>query len=426
MATKYYIGAAEAVAQVSTVQITGYDAATSYRVTINNITVAVAGVTDASGTASALKTALQNKANSGIGYFRDLSFSVATDTVTITGRSDGAPFTATSSVSGGSGTIGSVATPTPATSKHHWDNADNWSGAAVPVNSDIVVLKDSDVNIRYGLGQGSVTLTRLEVHDTFTGEIGLQHGAFARSADGSDLDRSLTEYRETHLTILCADVRLGASSGERRGSGSAMINLDLGSTASQVEVIGTALKASIRGGHAVNLLANSASTDVHVLSAPGGVGVAALEPGETTTIGDMNVIDRTMTSRVECGVGTTTTNWVQFGGRNKLRAAGTVTKIDVNGGALTTEEQWTATTVNCNGGVLYANNWRASGTDYIGTLNMNGGTFDAEGNTRTREVGDVYWHNGDGAYKVPPGVHTYNSFGPASGRTKPWRLMAAA
>ncbi|MGH2437495.1 MAG: hypothetical protein ACRDFA_10920, partial [bacterium] len=80
MATKRWLGTAVAVAQISTVTITAYDIATSYKVTIGGVTVSVVGQ---GGTTTTTATALKNAlAASTHPYFDGITWTSATNVVT--------------------------------------------------------------------------------------------------------------------------------------------------------------------------------------------------------------------------------------------------------------------------------------------------------------------------------------------------------
>lgn len=131
MASTRRIGNAQAIAEVKTVAISGFDAATTYRLTIGNKVVSVVGITSTAATASALSAAWNA---SEIPETQDITASVNSSTVTLTHDEEGVPFTVTSSVSGGSGTIGAVSTTTSASGPHFWGGAANWSGGADPTS----------------------------------------------------------------------------------------------------------------------------------------------------------------------------------------------------------------------------------------------------------------------------------------------------
>ena len=99
MATRIWRGDAVDIAQVVTVQVTADDSSTTYTITINNKDVSVAGSgVDVDTTAAALQAALDA---STIPEFAEVTWTVATDTITGTADTAGKPFTATSSATGG-------------------------------------------------------------------------------------------------------------------------------------------------------------------------------------------------------------------------------------------------------------------------------------------------------------------------------------
>lgn len=215
----HWRGDAQDVSEVKTVQVTAYDAATTYTLTINGKDVSVAGVTNAAGTASALATAWNN---SDIPEIAEITASVNNDTVTLTHDTPGVPFTVSKSTSGGTGTLGSVTSVTAATGKNFWSNAENWSGGAVPVSTDDVVFADSDVDCLYGIDQNSVTLESLTIRASYTGKIGLPRWNEA----------GYYEYRETYLKISATTVNVG----QGEGSGSQRIKLNTGTDQTTVNV----------------------------------------------------------------------------------------------------------------------------------------------------------------------------------------------
>lgn len=374
MATVYWQGAADAVAQVTTIQVTAFDAATTYTVTIGGVAVSVAGTTDVNGTASALQAAL---AASTHPYFTAVTWTVSTDTVTGTAAVAGAPFVASSSVASGTGTIGAATDTTSNAGPNDWSTADNWSGGSVPVASDDVVFRDNGVNVCWGLDQSAVDLASLTIEQTYTGKIGLNRNSFSTTADGETAsDPVKPEYREDYLVIGWTTCNIGEHVGPGSPGGSTRIKLDNDKAGASTTVIhDTANTASETGLPCVRLLASNASADVFVRSATGGVGIAIDDPTETATIGDLVVSDDTESSKVYIGSGTTITSWAQTGGNNILQAAATVTSVDVDGGTLTIEGDMTVTTVNANEGTVYANHIKTAG-NAITTANINGGTLD--------------------------------------------------
>src|SRR5438067_3371208 len=109
MGQKRWKGTAASVAQVTTVTVGTYDAATTYKVTINGKTVSQVGTGGTNATTAAALQALL--AASAEPEFTEVTWTVASNVVTATAATKGKPFTLTTAVSGGTGTI-SQATPT--------------------------------------------------------------------------------------------------------------------------------------------------------------------------------------------------------------------------------------------------------------------------------------------------------------------------
>jgi hypothetical protein len=387
MGTIFFTGNAEKVAQVSTVQITGYDAATIYKLTINGIIVAVTGDTDVNTTATNLGAAVNAATHI---YFSTLTATVATDTVTITTKtaSKGMPFVVTSSVAGGAGTIGAVATPTAATGPNHYDNADNWSAGAVPVAADIPVLANSDVNICWGMDQSGVALDGFYQRQSYTGRVGLNYAAYATTSDGVTVNTTAEEYRVPYLQIRVdaadGDCVLGQQDGTGGHLGSGRILLGLGANAANIRVLNTAATSVDSGRPAVRLIAGSSSTDVFVDYAPGGVGLAAEVPGEASSCNDVVVNDTSSATRVVCGDGLTVAGtWTTFGGHSVIRQAADGMDLTVKGGTVRTEGTWALTDYEIYDGTAILNNEKAA-SSAMSTGTLYGGVTDGTGSSAPR------------------------------------------
>jgi len=389
MADIFWLGQSTAVAQVDTVQITAFDATTTYTLTVGGHTVSVVGTTDVNTTAAALQAAWAADTHP---YVAAVTATVVTDTVTLTAATAGVPFVVTSSVTGGTGTIGAVTSVTASSGPNHWDDANNWSAGVVPVNSDTVSVLDSAVDILWGLDQSALTnLASLAIEQSFTGKIGLPSNVFTTSTTTT---AAKPEYRDHYLKIPTTALDIGEDFGPFTQAGSGRIKIDLGTFAAQATIHNTSSSSTEATLPAVRLLANNAATDLFVRSSPGGVGFAMDEANETTTIGDVSVDDSSDTSRVSLSDGVTLTNWTQLGGSNVLQAAATVTLVLAKGGTLLIEgtaaittmslrsggaptvicnTTGTITTLNCESGIITFNG--SSATRTVTTLNSNGGEF---------------------------------------------------
>lgn len=421
MATTYWIGKAENVKQISTVQVTAFDVTTTYTITIGGETVSVLGDTDADTTASNLQVALEA---STIIYFSTIDWTVATDTITATAGTAGIPFTATSSVNGGTGTIGAVTTTTASSGSNDWGTAANFSGGAVPVSTDSVIIRDGSSNIFWGLDQNAVDLALLRVHNSYTGKIGLDRGKFTTGSDPEAVDSSKDEYRSHYLKIGSDRIDLGYNDNASTPAGSTRIKIDNDiTTASVMVVYSTASVASETGLPAVRLLASDADVDLFVRSALGGVGVGVDEGDETPTIGNVTVTDSTGSSRVIIGAGATLSNFTQLGGNNFLNAltAVTLTAVNVDGGTLTTEGGFAITTVTVDSGTFNSNNGDGGGVK-IATANVNGGTLDGTGSSEARTWTTINLGTG-GTLKLDPAVITVTTL---NDPTEPYSISVIA
>lgn len=373
MATMRWKGAAQAVAQVTTVQVTAYDAATTYSLSVNGKTVSTIAAGSANLTAAALATAWNSSTEPELA---EVTASSSTDTVTLTGDTAGVPFTATSADTGGTGTIGSPSTTTAATGPNHWDNADNWTGGSVPANSDSVYIEQSSVSIKYGLAQSSVTLTLLSITSSFTGDLGLP----AVNQSGSS---NYQEYRATYLAIGATTLNIGDGPGQ----GSGRLKIDLGSVQSTVNIRNTS-SGSETNLEAVQLKGTHASNVVNVTK--GSVAIAGYG-GDVSTVATLTVgfvSSPTTDSRVRCGAGVTLTTLQMSGGEVELNSG--LTTVTMTTGTLTVNSG-SITTLTADGGTVYY-----AGTGTIATANLSEATLDFSRDMRGRTVTNANLYRGAG------------------------------
>lgn len=281
MATRYWLGRALARAQVVTITVTAYDAATTYKVTINTKVVSVVGSTNTATTASNLQTAL---AASDAPEFQEITWSVSSSTITGTANTAGTPFTASSSVSGGTGTIGSVTTTIENSSPSDINDANNWSGGAVPITGDSIVLENSSVPLLWNLDAlSAVDITAFTVYSTFTGAIGL----------ATYTDTGYYQYRPTTLLMqTCTTLTIYQSSGLAPASQ----KFDVGSTECALTVFGQGSGASI-GQEVLWWVGTHASNTVNVNG--GSVAIAALA-SDTATVATIKGVNG---GTINCGAG---------------------------------------------------------------------------------------------------------------------------
>lgn len=395
-ATPIWIGNATSVAQVGTFVITAYDVTTTYKITIGGITVSQIGTGGTTATtAAALNAALVASTHP---YFTAITWSVSSSTITATAVTAGVPFTATSSIATGTGTIAAYSATTANSGPCDWLTATNWSTGAAPVTGDDVVISDCAANISYSLNQSGVLLNSLRVQQSFTGKLGLNRSVFTTSADGATNNTAYTEYRPLYLQVGLQGTALvvigeNFSTSGTVLAGSTRVMVDLGSSAGTVEVQNTATASSETSRPAVRIKCNSATLNVFIRTAPGGFGVAIDQVGETSTLGKMSITDKTGVSKVLTGLGTVITTWEQYSGTNILQGTGTVTTINLKSGTLQTEGTFAATTCNMYTGCTFNSN--STGT--ITTLNLYGGTANFTLSNRARTVTTMAFQAGSSA-----------------------------
>jgi hypothetical protein len=340
MSTLTWKGDAPAVAQVDTLTVGGtIEASDVFTMTINGKSLnVVAGSTAAATVATTIATAWNA---STIPEFKEITAAATSGgSLTLTADVPGKPFTVTVSTTETGGGAADAQTFTKASTTansgpNDWSTAANWSGGAIPANSDIVILENSKVDILYGLDQHGVTLASLIVAQTFTGTIGLPR----TNAGG------YAEYRPTYLQIgatLC-------TIGKGDGAGSGRIKIDFYSiqTACTIQNSGSAAETGLpsillKGTHASNVL--------NLIK--GNVGVAFFA-GETATLATVNVgfySNVNGDSSLVLGSGCTLTTVKQSGG--KIAAESNITTLTQYAGELTLRGSATLTTYTIEG-VLY-------------------------------------------------------------------------
>lgn len=244
MATRYWLAKVGSRKQVITITVTAFDAATTYKVTMGVNVVSVAGDTNAATTASDLQSALSS---SLYGEFQRVNWTVSSAVITGTSVQEGEPFTATASVSGGTGTV-SQATTVTNTSPNDVGDANNWSAATLPVTGDSIVIENTDASLLWNLDAlAAVDIASCRVLQTFTGNIGLP----------TDNINGYVEYRPTEFqmqtcTVLYEEQATNLDAGSRK--------YNVGANACTATFIGNgsgSLGSEVtwwRGTHASNVL----------------------------------------------------------------------------------------------------------------------------------------------------------------------------
>lgn len=409
MATKYWKYGNSAVAQVATATFGTYDVATTRKITIGGLVISAA---DSGGTLTAALTALAALLNASTHpYFSGITWTSSATQIIGTADTAGVPFVFAGSVTGGTGTCSNAYTVTTASAgPNDWSTATNWSDNTVPVDGDTVIIKDSSQNICWGLDQSSINLASLRIDQSYTGKIGLDKMVFATSATGGTTVSTAIEYRTDYLTLDGAtDCKIGENLSSAQPNGSQRIKINFGSTASTVRVYGSASASSEVGRPAIRVLANHASTNIYVHFCPGGFGLAADVPGETSTVGAVYVEDKTTSTSVFIGDGTTLAWFEQQGGDNVLQAAATVGTVLCFGGKLRMEGTFVSTLHAVYGGTCTDN--RYNGGVISTETDLYGGVLDYSQTALPRTVSALFLQAGELIWDTPMtftgGLQTY-------------------
>lgn len=343
MATKFFQPLAVARAQVSTIQITAYDAATTYALSINGV---VQCSTIAQGSANATATALA-AAWPTTGYAAGISVAANTDTLTFTGT-DEVRFTVAGSVTGGTGTVGSFSTTTTATGPHTLSDPVNWGGS-LPSNSDTLRFDGLSTAVLWGADEITTTGHAIHIPQSAIGLFGLNPNALTTTADGANVNTSLPEYRPWRIAIDWVTLTIGELDSPTDRGGSRRINLhNPRSSASTTIIERTNQSANDDGRNVVELLLENAGAALDVREGAS-VGVGTGEGGETATCGAV-----TNRGRLFVGSGVTMSGaFRQFDGRAQLRlvAAGLSTGVVHAGEAIVDGSQ--AATMHVRGGTVH-------------------------------------------------------------------------
>jgi len=384
MATRQFLGNAPRIAQVTAWLFAGTwetsDVITVTPTGSTKVFTTTAGSTTVATLVESLKEALVALDATNWPEFAEVTWTRSGSSLVATSNTAGVPFTFTvaTTETGGvpadaqtiDGVASSAGTNSTANSGPNVVNlAANWSGSAVPVNSDDVYI-DGDVDLLYGLDNNTVTLTSLTIAGTFTGRIGLPE----RNGSGYD------EYRETYLKISATTVNIGI--GE--GNGSGRIKLNTGSVQTTLNVHGMGSKVDAQAPHALLWIGTHNSNTVNLYR--GSVGLAAL-PGEAATIATLRIgYDENQAGDVQVtvGVGVTLTTLVKNGGELLLLCAFT-TATQKAGDTTFTGTSLNGTTLNVND----SGRWFHNATGTITTLNLSGDEsviFDASRDQRSKTI----------------------------------------
>jgi len=277
MATRTWLGRAGLIYQTTTITVGGTAAAANtYTLTIGLATVTYTATgTDTNATiAQALQTALSSSASP---EFQVANYTVSSLVVTMTANVAGTPYTISQGTTG-TGSL-SLSTTVANVSPNDVGNANNWSSATAPVNSDSIVFENSSVDAIWNLESAfsSNTFAALTVKDTYTGTIGNP----TYSASG------FYEYRGTTWT--CAQITaLTVAQSQQAQAGSYKFNV--GSNTCGILVTGTDTGGTVEN----ELMWFQGSSSDNTLICNGGSIVLAPLTGQTAGLSSLKVTQGTV------------------------------------------------------------------------------------------------------------------------------------
>lgn len=308
MATRTWRGDAQAIPQVTTITA-ALPTGTTYTLTINQKDLTFSGYTTVSDLLEAMYNALISTTSPPPPEFLEVVNGYAAPSLigttgaytalVLTGEGNGRPFTLTGGVAGGSGTITITATTLP--SGPEWfDQAENWSGATMPVDGDTLVYEKSGRHCRYGISGTSARLgfaistiqpAKIIVKASFTGDIGLP-----------EEEGDYHEYRGTRLAIgSSGGATLEIEIGEGEGSGSELLRFDTGTGQTTLTCWNTGNSKQISQGiPTLDWVGTHVSNALYLYK--GDVGIGVLE-GDTAVFASLAVGSRTSQGDVTLQIG---------------------------------------------------------------------------------------------------------------------------
>lgn len=336
MAIRRYTGAALPRAHVMTITVANTWATSDTGDVICNgriLRLTVGAIATTAGVAAALAAMINGDAAIGtetrsetgdnVPEFQEVTAEVVGSTVVITGVTKGVPFTFTvAENTAGSGTL-AIAETTAATGPNFYDNADNWSGATLPVDGDTVII-EGEVDVLYGATQSAVTPAILKFTN-FTGRFGLP-----------DVNES-GGYREYRTKFLA----YGASGDATNMAvtvdcDSPLIRLNGGTGQMTINVLETGSPETAE--HAFEFKGSHASNAINVTGGDVGIGI---EPDDATTV--CATLKVSGDAIVECGPGVSLTTIAQANG--ELEISTNTTTVTLTGGELGINGSATVTTL---------------------------------------------------------------------------------
>lgn len=387
MTDKYWIGAAQAVAQITTITFSAYTSGQSYTLTINNKSVTYTAVASTSADVWAGLVNAWNGASDP-----ELVEAVATvggSGVVLTSRTAGTPFTVTASATGG--ITGTVTATRAATGPNSRTNAANWSPSGAPGAGDRLIFRNSAISLLYDLVDTGTNYGDIVVEASFTGNIGL----------GEKAEGNYVEYRPRYLKLGDGSHTFKVTIGQGSGQNGTRVLIDANTATVNLYVYGTGADQATERPFQIKNTDSSSTAEIY-----GGYAALLADAGGTASFASLAVIaqpNATNKPTVDVGVGVTITAVTMAGG--ELRNYGTVTTMNATESAEVHNYAAMPTVKAATRAVVY---WESTSAVTTKAIAFNLGTIDFSRNNTTKAVAacDVY---AGGSMLDPNGICTFTS-----------------
>ena len=268
-------------------------------------------------------------------------------------------------------------TATAATGKNFFDNLDNWSGGAVPIDADDIVYDSGNVDCLYNIDQSSLTPASLTITAGYTGKIGLP----ITNKDSSQFP--YVEYRDRYLKLCDSSdnttTLVAIGEGEGAGSGRLLLDFNTGQVTGNIYRTG---QPPGDGSAPLQIKGTHASTTWQVVR--GRVDFAPLA-GESCVIATLEmayVTNQASDAQVFCGAGCTPSTIDKEGGVLQVNSAiGTLIKN--SSGETTINGTGAVAGLIVDGGTIYYN---TSGTLGGNPVVSGSGRLDFSRDTRSKTI----------------------------------------
>lgn len=352
MSTVTWVARQEQRAQVGTLTVTAADTTSTITITVGGRkSLAVTPTTsNTTTTATDLKTAL---AASTEPEFKEITWTCATNVLTFTGPSDGAPITVAKTDGGTNATTLNTSVTAPL-SPYDLNDAANYSGNALPIAGDDLVFEGSSADAKYNAtALAGIALNSVTRRATHTGRIGLPVNNPA----------GYVEYRTTEVQFDAPTQTYEVGTSDAAGQ---IRVQNMGAAAVTLLVFGGGSNTNV-GNEIVNIRGLPASSVVQVNG-----GSAAIAPlaGQTATVQTLSAQDAT----VWCGSGVTLVDATLQNSNYRLDCSmTTLTQVVGGTGEVRGSAACGAAGLKVYKGTL---NWRSSGATGSSPVVGTGGLID--------------------------------------------------